>query len=163
MPKYNQEIRNVYAGLGISDEFNTDPSVERDQLHERYVYESTKKQIQIGFKKKSSRDAPYSSEFCQTATSKILEPATMTTGHGNQMKILVDTLRTVSRQGGNSVKNVRSPWMYTQTANSLNKASKNWDSQMGEYDPDYVDGGSTYQLPYKPASQRGPNVVAART
>lgn len=59
------------------------------------------------------------------------------------MKILVDTLRTVSRTGGNSVKNVRSPWMYTQTANSLNKTSKNFGSQMCEYDPDFIDGGAS--------------------
>jgi hypothetical protein len=28
MPKYNQEIRNIYAGQGISDEFTTEASMD---------------------------------------------------------------------------------------------------------------------------------------
>ena len=50
------------------------------------------------------------------ATTKILEPATLATGNGNQMKVLCDTLRTVpnkSPTGNNSMKNMRHPWNYT--------------------------------------------------
>ena len=57
MPKYNQEIRDIYAGLQISqaptDDFTTEASAQRGSMDkdpqiERYVYESTKKYIQIG-------------------------------------------------------------------------------------------------------------------
>ena len=67
------------------------------------------------------------------------------------MKTLVDSLR-----GSASVKHVRSPWHYSQTAKSLNQWSKQDNSfDNREMEPEFICAA--------PVSARGPQGIAART
>jgi len=47
------------------------------------------------------------------------------------MKVLVDTLRS---RGSTSEKNMKSPWLYSQTNRSLNQTNRSNDSPMCEYE-----------------------------
>ena len=54
MPRYNQEIRDVYAAVGVggSEDFTADTqyqSIDREPaVPDSYVYESSKRRVQIG-------------------------------------------------------------------------------------------------------------------